>query len=554
MPFPTPESAQAVAGIDLSQFHAAFFEEAAENLDRLEQSLVGLGADGADDETLNAVFRCAHSIKGGAATFGFRDVALLTHEMETLLDRLRHRQIAPTRERVDVLLLVGDTLRAQLARHQGTGGGVVDTDALRDRLSCLTGSDTVAPATAPSLAVGRDVPTCNTALPALRCLELRVGPLPRIADADGLAQLFDEIPGLGTIEPLDAGAAINGCRYFLVTTTSSDAELTDLFTFHVAREHLALSPLRPDHDPRRAATSGPAQARVGAPSSSPAASRGGAAEPCKGHFRRATDGQAAPVELSTLRVPAHKVDQLINLVGQLVATQAMLAERSAGLDPALHRQLTTGLADLGRTARDLQQSVMSMRMIPVSGIFNRFPRMLRDLAAQLGKEVELVTRGEVIELDKALVEKVTDPLTHLVRNAIDHGIEPPAERVARGKSAQGTLTLGASHQGGSVVIEVHDDGRGLSRDRLLAKARARGVDVPDAMSDVEVWQLIFAPGFSTTEAVTEVSGRGVGMDVVRRDIAALGGSVEIDAVEGRGMRVSLRLPLTAVYPPRPQAF
>ena len=239
-----------------------------------------------------------------------------------------------------------------------------------------------------------------------------------------------------------------------------------------------------------------------------------------------------------------KVDQLINLVGELVITQAMLAQNSKGLQAGLNQQLSAGLADLERNTRDLQEAVMSIRMIPMSLVFNRFPRMLRDLAAKLGKKVDLVTLGESTELDKGMVEKITDPLTHLVRNSCDHGIELPAERLARGKPEQGTLTLVASHQGGSIVIEVRDDGKGLNRSKLIQKAREKGIEAPDSMADSEVWNLIFAPGFSTAEVVTDVSGRGVGMDVVKKNITALGGTVDIDSAEGYGMSVKVRLPLT----------
>ncbi len=239
-----------------------------------------------------------------------------------------------------------------------------------------------------------------------------------------------------------------------------------------------------------------------------------------------------------------KVDQLINLVGELVITQAMLAQNSKSVDAALYQQMAAGLADLERNTRDLQESVMSIRMIPMSVVFNRFPRMLRDLAAKLGKKVEFVTHGEATELDKGLVEKITDPLTHLVRNSCDHGIELPAERLAKGKPEHGTITLSASHQGGSIVIEVRDDGKGLSREKLLKKAREKGIDAPDSMTDQEVWSLIFAAGFSTAEVVTDVSGRGVGMDVVKKNILGLGGTVEIDSAEGYGMSVKVRLPLT----------
>ncbi|HJV94811.1 MAG TPA: chemotaxis protein CheW, partial [Albitalea sp.] len=256
------------------------------------------------------------------------------------------------------------------------------------------------------------------------------------------------------------------------------------------------------------------------------------------------DKPANALESSTLRVSVEKVDQLINLVGELVITQAMLAQNSKQIDPALYQSLVAGLADLDRNTRDLQESVMSIRMIPMSVVFNRFPRMLRDLANKLGKKVEFVTQGEATELDKGLVEKITDPLTHLVRNSCDHGIELPEERLAKGKSDHGTITLSASHQGGSIVIEVRDDGRGLSREKLVKKARERGIAAPDSMTDQEVWNLIFEPGFSTADVVTDVSGRGVGMDVVKKNIASLGGTVEIDSADGYGMRVSVRLPLT----------
>jgi two-component system chemotaxis sensor kinase CheA len=253
---------------------------------------------------------------------------------------------------------------------------------------------------------------------------------------------------------------------------------------------------------------------------------------------------AAQPEAATIRVAINKVDQLINLVGELVITQAMLAQNSRALDPTANQQLLAGLADLDRNTRDLQESVMSIRMIPMSIVFSRFPRMLRDLASKLGKKVEFVTQGEATELDKGLVEKITDPLTHLVRNSCDHGIEMPADRIKAGKPETGTITLSAAHQGGSIVIEVRDDGRGLNREKILRKAKERGLDVSDQMSDADVWQLIFAPGFSTADVVTDVSGRGVGMDVVKKNIAALNGTVEIDSSEGYGMRVSVRLPLT----------
>ncbi|MBT9487848.1 MAG: chemotaxis protein CheW, partial [Rubrivivax sp.] len=359
----------------------------------------------------------------------------------------------------------------------------------------------------------------------------------------------------------------DGMRRFKVTTTSSDNDLLDLFTFHVAREQVSLQPIGQGYGFHAGAPGAPEATAAapekdlgygffddapGAPAGTPAAApvAAAAAAPVAAAPRAAAAPKAeagkpaAGPDSSTLRVSVEKVDQLINLVGELVITQAMLAQNSKDIDTALHQQLTAGLADLERNTRDLQEAVMSIRMIPMSVVFNRFPRMLRDLAAKLGKKVELVTQGEATELDKGLVEKITDPLTHLVRNSCDHGIELPAERLAKGKPEHGTLTLVASHQGGSIVIEVRDDGKGLNRGKLLAKARERGLDAPDSMTDSEVWGLIFAPGFSTAEQVTDVSGRGVGMDVVKKNITSLGGTVEIDSAEGYGMSVRVRLPLT----------
>jgi len=572
------ESANAGAGIDLSQFYQVFFEEAGENLDRMEQQLLEIDLSAADDEELNSIFRCAHSVKGGAATFGFADVAELTHQMETLLDKLRRHELAATAPMVDVLLASGDALRAMLARHQGSGADPVDTTELLFNIRAMSAGETPAAAVAAAPAPApAQVEPAVAAAPAgsggARALELRVGPLSQPEQANNLIELFKEITDLGTIEPIDGGQSSDGMRRFKVVTTSTDNDLLDLFTFHVAREAVQLLPLGPGYGFHAGAPGAPVETAVpaaevgygffddapGAPNAAAAAaSTSEAPAPAaiaatalpaapKAAARPVApkaDKAAAAPESSTLRVSVEKVDQLINLVGELVITQAMLAQNSKTVDQSLYQQLSAGLADLERNTRDLQESVMSIRMIPMSMVFSRFPRMLRDLAAKLAKKVEFVTQGEATELDKGLVEKITDPLTHLVRNSCDHGIEMPAERLAKGKPEHGTITLSASHQGGSICIEVRDDGKGLSRDKLLKKAREKGIDAPDSMTDAEVWGLIFAPGFSTAEVVTDVSGRGVGMDVVKKNITALGGSVEIDSAEGYGMSVKVRLPLT----------
>lgn len=572
----TNEGASLSAGIDLSQFYQVFFEEAGENLDRMEQQLLEIDIEAADDEELNSIFRCAHSVKGGAATFGFADVAELTHQMETLLDKLRRHELAPTAAMVDVLLQSGDALRAQLARHQGGGGPEIDTTELLFNIRAMVAGEAppslhpaaapVAPAPSVLAEPAQEPPAPQPAGAAttVRALEVRVGPLPDPKQADNLVELFQEIVDLGTIEPIDGGQAIDGMRRFKITTTSTDNDLLDLFTFHVAREQVQLLPLGPGYgfhegnpgvpppevlnDPGYGffddAPGAPGAAHTAEATAAPAAAPAGAQTAQARAAARQDKAPAAALESSTLRVSVEKVDQLINLVGELVITQAMLAQNSKNIDAALYQQLAAGLADLDRNTRDLQESVMSIRMIPMSIVFNRFPRMLRDLAAKLGKKVEFVTHGEATELDKGLVEKITDPLTHLVRNSCDHGIESPQERLAKGKPEAGTITLSASHQGGSIVIEVRDDGRGLSRDKLLKKARERGIAAPDSLTDAEVWNLIFEPGFSTADVVTDVSGRGVGMDVVKKNITALGGSVEIDSADGYGMRVSVRLPLT----------
>ena len=558
--------------IDLSQFYQIFFEEAGENLDQMEHMLLNMNIETADDEVLNGIFRCAHSVKGGAATFGFSDVAELTHKMESLLDRLRRHELAPTAVMVDVLLESADVSRSLLARHQhGDSGDVPPTADLVRRISDLvSGAASPAPA-APVVAAPAPAPVPAPALVAAapaaapvaangeRSIEIHVGPIEHPEQADAIQELFRDIPGLGTIKALPADKA--GMRIFAVQTSSTDDDLLDLFAFHVSRDHIVIkaqAAVAPAPAPAAVAApvaaaapeASPASAAFGffdgapgAPGTAPPAPKAEVAAPAKAAAKAPAPAAAQP-EAATIRVAISKVDQLINLVGELVITQAMLAQNSRALDPAVYQQLLSGLADLDRNTRDLQESVMSIRMIPMSIVFSRFPRMLRDLAGKLGKKVDFVTQGEATELDKGLVEKITDPLTHLVRNSCDHGIELPADRIKAGKSETGTITLSASHQGGSIVIEVRDDGKGLSREKILSKARERGLDVSDQMSDQDVWQLIFAPGFSTAEVVTDVSGRGVGMDVVKRNIAALNGTVEIDSSEGYGMRVAVRLPLT----------
>jgi two-component system chemotaxis sensor kinase CheA len=561
--------------------------------------LLNLNLETADDEELNGVFRCAHSVKGGAATFGFSDVAELTHQMESLLDRLRRHELKPNSVMVDVLLESADASRSLLARHQsGAEGAALPTTDLVKRIRALALGEVVAvtkvavPVPAPTVFVAPPPPSPpppppppQQALPPasdkkpkniLRSLEVIISKLTQADLADAIVELFHDIPGLGQIEALPADQTDH--RVFLVETTSSNEDLLDLFAFHVSRDQVVFNeipvpPFSPiesvsqEQDSVNLAQADVSQAEAaegfgffeGAPGAPGAPGTSNALvtathvasgvniedmTPAKSFATASRTVASTQPEAATIRVAISKVDQLINLVGELVITQAMLAQNSRALDPALYQQLLTGLTDLDRNTRDLQESVMSIRMIPMSIVFSRFPRMLRDLASKLGKKVDFVTQGEATELDKGLVEKIIDPLTHLVRNSCDHGIEMPADRIRANKPETGTITLSAAHQGGSIVIEVRDDGRGMSREKILAKALDRGMDVSDQMSDAEVWQLIFAPGFSTADVVTDVSGRGVGMDVVKRNITSLNGTVDIESSEGYGMRVSVRLPLT----------
>ncbi|MBL8384925.1 MAG: chemotaxis protein CheW [Burkholderiales bacterium] len=480
------QSASGARSVDLSQFHTVFFEEADEHLASMESLLLEIDVEAASQEDLNAIFRAAHSIKGGAGMFGFADVSELTHEAETLLDLARNGSVRPTVEIVDALLETRDLLKNQLAVHRGEQDVAPDASALVLRLRALCEGGTGAASPNPPVEAGYGF----------------FEPAPAPADEADYGFFDDAAPAPGAAP----------------SAAPVTAEAGDGYGF--------FSPLP---EPDGATTASPAPPVVAAPPSParPAAAR--------------ADRQA---ETASIRVPVSKVDQLINLVGELVITQAMLAQNATQVEAARHQQLLARMADLERNTRDLQESVMSIRMMPIAMVFNRFPRMLRDLATKLGKKVELKMVGEGTELDKGLIEKIIDPMTHLVRNSLDHGIELPDARAAAGKSETGTITLSASHRGGNIVIEVADDGAGLRRDRILAKARERGIAVPPSPSDGEVWNLIFEPGFSTAEVVTDVSGRGVGMDVVRRNISTLGGSVDIESAAGAGTRMTVRLPLT----------
>lgn len=518
--------------MDLQRFHATFFEESREGLDAMEAGLLALESGQQDPEIINSVFRAAHSIKGGAGTFGFDAIAALTHVLETLLDELRAGKRALEPAAVDAMLSSVDVLRALLreAEH-GQPADPQAVAAVKARLEAVL-SGQAPSAAAPVAAKVDDTPEAWQIgfVPAPSLFMSGNDPLRIIRELEHLGSLqvaarLDRLPGFDQLDPLEAHLAWD----LGLVGKVPRSKIEDTFAWVVDDCELDIRPAAPPS----LATSAPAAAAPAAAVAAAPAAPAAAAAP------------AATSEAETsIRVAVEKVDALINLVGELVITQAMLKQVSHALDPVHAEQLFAGLDLLERNTRDLQEAVIGVRMLPVDAVFRRFPRLVRDLSSRLGKHVRLRTIGEGTELDKGLIEKIADPLVHLVRNSIDHGLEMPDVRRDAGKDETGTITLAASHQGGHIVIEVSDDGRGLNRDKILAKALERGLAVPDNPTDAQVWDLIFQPGFSTADAVTDLSGRGVGMDVVRRNIQALGGEVQLESRAGNGTRVLIRLPLT----------
>jgi two-component system chemotaxis sensor kinase CheA len=598
--------------LDITQFYQTFFDEADELLAQMEQLLLNLNVGDPDPEDLAAIFRAAHSIKGGAATFGFTALTETTHILESLLDRARNNELTLRKDMIDTFLETKDVLADQLAAYRASAEPDAEAAAAvcakLERLreggnaapaAAAPAAAAPAPAAAPAAAAGapehvvaqavqevghEPADNANQSAPATTGQAgSEAGPhlkitLRGVGEKDQ-ALLTEELGNLGHI----IGQVKNGSdlTLFLDTDVSSD-DITAVCCFVIdesqisigrgtapsaqaqpeaeaaapaAAEPAAAAPQPPAAPavpaaPQPAAPA-PAAAAPAAPAPAAPAAAAAAPAPAAAAHAHAHDDKkgrpaaaAAGAEGSSIRVGVEKVDQLINLVGELVITQAMLAETTSTFDPALHDRLYNGMAQLERNARDLQEAVMSIRMMPMDYVFSRFPRLVRDLASKLGKEVELVTFGQATELDKSLIERIIDPLTHLVRNSLDHGIETVEKRREAGKDSTGQLVLSAAHHGGNIVIEVSDDGAGLRRDKILAKAMKQGMSVSESMPDEEVWNLIFMPGFSTAEVVTDVSGRGVGMDVVKRNIQAMGGHVEITSHAGKGTTTRIILPLT----------
>jgi two-component system chemotaxis sensor kinase CheA len=529
--------------MDITDFYQTFFDEADELLADMEQHLLLLDPQAPDIEQLNAIFRAAHSIKGGAATFGFTVLQETTHLLENLLDGARRAEMSLSTDIINLFLETKDIMQEQLDAYKSSR----DPDADSFEYICAALRQLALDAQqerepAPDLHVVESVPAANApeaapAAPAAGKGDLRV----RLSGlkAQEVPVMLEELGNLGEIkDPVQTADSVEAT---LVTTVTED-DIIAVLCFVLEPEQISFT---------HAAAAAPAAVETPA-----AVSVVAEAAPVPATPRTAPVLAAVPntevakarapkaPESTSIRVAVEKVDQLINLVGELVITQSMLAQRSDLLDPVIHSDLLNSMGQLERNARDLQESVMSIRMMPMEFVFSRFPRLVRDLASKLNKQIELTLLGSSTELDKSLIERIIDPLTHLVRNSLDHGVETPEVRIANGKDATGNLTLSAEHQGGNICIEVIDDGAGLNRERILAKAASQGMNVNDNMSDEEVGMLIFAAGFSTAEKVTDVSGRGVGMDVVKRNIQEMGGHVEIHSQQGKGTTIRILLPLT----------
>ncbi|APX92998.1 chemotaxis protein CheA [Halomonas sp. 1513] len=532
--------------MDITDFYDTFFEEAEELLGDMERHLLELDLDDPDAEQLNAIFRAAHSIKGGAGTFGFDVLQHTTHLFENILDYTRRGELALRRDIVDTFLETKDMLHDQLDAYRN--GQQPDAEAYAricqtlqqmalDEMGVAVDEGAPAPAAKPQ-PDPEPQPESSAADDGGAALEVA---LIKVADKDR-ELLVEELGQLGEV----LSQRRDGERYLVTLETNASADdIEAVMCFIIDADQIEVRAL-----PAAQQDAGEAQAEHSASAAEPLA-----AEPpvpattaSKAVAAQAPSGKpkakAAGGESTSIRVPVDKVDQIINLVGELIITQSMLDQTASELDGVAHGAMVNGMSLLQRNARDLQEAVMSIRMVPMDYVFSRFPRLVRDLAAKLDKDVELVTEGKSTELDKSLTERIIDPLTHLVRNSLDHGIETPDKREAAGKPRTGRLTLSAQHQGGNILIEVIDDGAGLNRDKLLTKARENGLSVSDSMSDDEVWQLIFAPGFSTAQEVSDVSGRGVGMDVVKRNIQGMGGHVEILSRPGEGTTTRIVLPLT----------
>src|SRR5579864_4230525 len=571
-------------GVDLAQFHEAFFEESFEAIESMEASLLKLDVAAPDAETINTIFRVAHSIKGGAGMFNFTDIASFTHTLETLLDGVRAGRTRLSTAIMDLLLKSVDVMREMLrgAQRKETFDPQRVADLQFDLEVAVANNAAAAPSAAPAPAPAAPA----AAEPAMASAPEAVPAAPSAAPTEWLISVrpLENMLSRGN-EPLALFAAL--AEHGELTLTADLRELPALEAIEAHRCYLswqvrltsavgeerireAFEWVEGDCDyritcaadpcgavaaataPQPAATEAapeapPAAPALAEPAPAPSAAPAPGAETASA-TRAAARTEAAPAasgDATSIRVSTQKIDELINTVGEVVITQSMLAQLGADAEGPSAERLRSGLAQLERNVRELHESVMRVRMLPIGFAFSRFPRLVRDVAQRLGKQIDLKLTGEQTELDKTVLERIGDPLVHLVRNSIDHGIEKPEARIAAGKPAAGTVHLEAFHRGSAIIIEVSDDGQGLDSDRILAKARARGLVAANEIPSQEaIHELIFLPGFSTAEQTTDLSGRGVGMDVVRRNIKSLGGKIDIRSERGKGSRFTISLPLT----------
>ena len=582
--------------MDITEFYQTFFDEADELLADMEQHLLLLDPRNPDQEQLNAIFRSAHSIKGGAATFGFVKLQQTTHVLENLLDSARRHEMVLTDDIINLFLEAKDIMQQQLDAHKNSQEPDEETfnyicEKLRqlalevkEEQSTQLGEGSDSASLAESNAPTESITPVSAVHHTDDELNKENQPLAtaNTTNTDGLYQhhiilsdlkdtdidlMLDELKHLGEVSQVEKQH--HGLEAVLKTTATQE-DISAVLCFVIEPEQISFANVSATEEKAKSTDKTQEQASSVTESSQPAAQTEQSTTVEKNVASLNKNSQAdevtkvaatlpptaapaparkpvvaqAKTESTSIRVAVEKVDQLINLVGELVITQSMLAQHSDTLEPSIHSDLLSCIAQLQRNSRDLQESVMSIRMMPMEYVFSRFPRVVRDLAGKMHKKVELNMIGSSTELDKSLIEKIIDPLTHLVRNSLDHGIEMPADRIAAGKPEAGQLTLSAEHQGGNICIEVTDDGAGLNRERILKKAISSGLAVSENMSNEEVAMLIFAPGFSTAEVVTDVSGRGVGMDVVKRNIQEMGGQIQISFEVGKGTRIRILLPLT----------
>jgi len=538
--------------IDLSQFFEVFFEESFEGLDTMEAELLNLVPGEEDLETINTIFRAAHSIKGGSGTFGFTSVADFTHVLETLLDQIRQGERELSTEHVNLLLKAVDCLRGLLAALQSEQEpDLNEANALRLQFEQVLEINNDAEASV-QLAGAKDTGSNTYQIdfkPHQHLFKTGNEPLFMISELAELGELethvfYDEVPD---ITELSSDECFLHWRFFL-NTAKDEKVIKEVFEWVEDDADISIELCgglftndSQNNDVKQSVVSDECTLKNEESSTTQPAPT-----PAKPKAQSNDKKPVTTPESTSIRVGIDKVDSLINMVGELVITQAMLNQLSEQeITPATITSLQEGLAQLAHNTRDLQENVMRIRMLPINFVFSRFPRLVRDIAQKLNKQVELKLIGEQTELDKTVMEKISDPMVHLVRNSLDHGLETVEQRVAAGKDPVGTVTLNAFHQGGNIVIEIMDDGQGLNTKKIREKAIANELITADSiLSDDEVNELIFMPGFSTMDEVSDLSGRGVGMDVVKRNIQSLNGSVEVTSAPGVGSTFTIRLPLT----------